>query len=768
MKMFNFGKKQKASAKSVVPKTLQEKLLPELVKPSYVKNDFDCIQINNFFHRVVCAVGFPRQIREGWLNNIVSAQGDFDLSLFVEPAQIEGLLNDLNRELVKQKSDMMAAELKGIVNPSLKVQYEDTYRTLERLQTGEEKLFNFSLYANARAQSQEKLELLSRKIESELNAMMIIPKTPFLKMLPALQSIIPIGQDKLRIQRNIPSNALSACFPFTSSFLNLQEGGVLFGLNSDNNIPIILDVYNLPNYSGLILGTSGGGKSFFVKLYILRNLLKGIKTMIIDPQGEYVELCKTYGGQLVEISQESETIINPLDLMDRDFGDKMLSLMDLFKIMCGELTEPQKNILDRCLLKVYAEKGIFAKDKDSWQREPPTLKDLFAALSEEKKLANKMERLTYDALLNRLGIYAEGSFSFLNKKTNLDLQNNLICFNIVEMPAQVKPVMMYLILDFVHKKMQKDKQRKLLVIDEAWTLLRYSEQANYLFELIKTARKFGLGLAIITQEVNDLLAKRAGKTILANCAWKLLLRQEPTVIKEISEKFNLNQEEQNYILTADKGQGLLFAMNNRIPIKIIASEKEYEVITTNPDELRKKEQKHIENKKQELLQEDVLKLRKDFYLKKNLSTQQIDYLKSHGYKEEHLRGLDKTDGQIYLIKKPETNESLEHFFLTKLIAEEIRHYTEDIIEYSTFGPDITFQTEKNGKLEWIALEIETGKTLEKNPTALENKIARNNFTEHFKEWYFILTDASLKKEYENQHQTLTRNEIKEKIREWLK
>lgn len=742
-----------------------EVLLSELVKPSYVKNNFDSIKINSTHNRVVAAVGYPRVIKEGWLNSIVSAEGDFDLSLFIEPSQIEGLLNDLNRELVKQKSDMMAAELKGIVNPSLKVQYDDTYKTLERLQTGEEKLFNFSLYANARAKSKKKLELATRKIESELNAMMIIPKTPFLKMLPAIQSIIPIGQDKLRIQRNIPSNALAACFPFTSSFLNLQEGGIMFGLNKDNNIPIILDVYKLQNYSGLVLGTSGGGKSFFVKLYILRNLLQSVKTTIIDPQGEYVELCKTYGGQLVEISQESDTIINPLDLMDRDFGDKMLSLMGLFKIMCGELTEPQKNILDRALLKVYAEHGILPKDKSTWNKEPPVLKDLYDALAEEKSYASKVEKMTYDALLNRISIYAVGSFSFLNKKTNLDLKNNLICFNIANMPSQVKPVMMFLILDFIHKKMQCDRERKLLVIDEAWALLRYGEQANYLFEMIKTARKFGLGLVIITQEVNDLLARRAGKTILANCAWKLLLRQEPTVIKEITEKFNLNQEEQNFILTADKGEGVLFAMNDHIPIKIVSSEKEYEVITTNPDELRKKQEKTEQAKSKDKIKEEVLKLRKDFYLKKDLDEQQVDYLKSRGYKEERLVGLEKGGGNIYLIKKPDTNESIEHFFLTKLIADELRQYTENVVEYSTFGPDITFQTTKNGKLEWIALEIETGKTLEKNPVALEQKVARNSNAEHFKEWYFIVTDAGLKADYEKYGETLTRTDAVQKIKD---
>lgn len=740
--------------------------MPSLLKPYHVKNEVDSIKINSSYNRTIAAAGYPRTIKEGWLNNIVASQGDFDLSLFIEPAGIQSIMNDLNRELVKQKSDLMSSELKGIASPILKLQYDDTYNTLQRLQSGEEKLFNFSLYVNARANTKEKLELLSSKIESELHSMMIIPKSPFMKMRQAMQSILPLATDKLRIQRNIPSNALSACFPFTSSFLKLQPGGVLFGLNRENNVPIILDVYGLQNYNGLVLGTSGGGKSFFVKLYILRNLLKDIKTIIIDPQGEYTELCKAHNGQVIEISQESDTIINPLDLMDRDFGDKMLSLMDLFKIMFGELTEPQKSILDKALLKVYADKGIYPRDKESWSNEPPNLKELYDFLKQEKNKATRIESVTYDALLNRLGIYAEGSFSFLNKKTSLDLRKNLISFNIVDMPPQVKPVMMYLILDFVHKKMQRDRERKLLVIDEAWTLLRYAEQAEYLFELIKTSRKFGLGLVIITQEVNDLLARRAGKTILANCAWKLLLRQEPTVIREVQEKFNLNTEETSFVLTADKGEGLLFAMNDRMPLKITASQKEYEIITTNPDELRAKENK---KQKTDILAEDVQKMEKSFYEKKSLAPQQVEYLQNHGYQEHRLASLERGGAQVYLIKKPNnSNESMQHFFLTQLIAREIKKHTENLVEYSTFGPDIMFQKEKNGDYEWYAVEVETGKTLIKNPRAIEEKTGRNNANKHLKEWFYVVTNAIQKNDYQHHHETLARTEIKQKIREIFK
>ncbi|MDO8427943.1 MAG: ATP-binding protein, partial [Candidatus Diapherotrites archaeon] len=549
--------------------------LTDLLKPSRIENHPDHIRLNDSFNRVITAVGFPRFIREGWLNALISSPGNFDLSLHVQPQSIQVVLERLNQELVKQKSDIIASELKGIVNPSLKLQYDDTLKMLERLQLGDEKLFNFGLYLNARAKNKQELELLSRKIESELNAIMIIPKTPFLKQQLALQSVLPLAQDKLKVSRNISSSALAACFPFTTAFLNIQEKGIMFGVNNENFIPIILNPYTFANYNGLILGSSGAGKSFFVKLYILRNLLNETRTFVIDPQGEYLELTKAHKGQIVEISRNSDSIINPLDLMGKDLGDKILSLMDLFKIMFTELNEVQKNILDKALYETYKRKGIVSENPETWKRSAPVLKDLYEVLDEEyKKNNSKMQQMTYEAVLNRLRIYATGSFSFLNNMTSIDFNNHLVTFNVKDMPEQVKPVIMFLLLDYLYEKVKKDKDRKLIVIDEAWSLLKHADQAEYIFKICKTARKFGTGLLIITQEVNDLLSSKAGHSVLANTSWKLLLRQEPAVIQELSEKFGLKESEQNFILTAVSGQGLLMAMNDRIPIKVIASEKE--------------------------------------------------------------------------------------------------------------------------------------------------------------------------------------------------
>ncbi len=741
------------------------KELEKLLKPSYVKNEFDCLKVNEQMTRTIMAVGYPRTIREGWLDSIISSEGNFDMSMHIKPSHIASIITQLNQELVKQESDLMSAQMKGIVNPSLKLQHQDTLNVLEKLQKGEEKLFNISLYLGARAYDKEKLDLLTKKILAELNSIMIIPKIPFLKMNEGAKALYPIQEDKLNINRNIPSDALAACFPFTTAYLNIDQEGILFGLNKINNIPIILDPFHFANYNGLILGTSGGGKSVTAKLFILRNILRGVKTIMIDPQGEYVDLTKAYNGQLVEIHRESKSIINPFDLMNSDLGEKTITLMDLFKILCGELTEVQKNILDKAIHISYQQKGILPEDSNTWTKEPPIMEDLYNEIIKEKKTASRLEKMTYEALENRLRIYVKGSFSFINKQTSLDLTNDLICFNIANMPSQIKPVMMYLILDFVHKKMQKDKERKTLIIDEAWSLLQFAENSKSIFELIKTARKFGLGIVIITQEVEDLLSSPAGKTILANTAWKYLSRQEPACIQELAEKFHLNQEEQNYLLTSMPGEGLLFAMNDHIPLRVIPSPSEMELITTNPDEIRKREEKLKElstTKKEDL---EPYKIEKTYYLTSELNEQQTDFLKSNGFVESRLCGLDNSSKQ-YLVKKPSGSESVEHFFMVQIVAEEVRHYTNKITLDSTVNPDISFEIEKNGFIEKYAIEIETG-SQSRNTGEMNAKVEKNN-SFGYKKWWFLVTDFLAKREYEKLHSTLKRTEVKSLLEKMFK
>ena len=558
--------------------------------------------------------------------------------MHIKPYPIEGMLIDLNRELQKQRADLFSMQIKGIINPSLEIQYKDTEKTLKDLQKGKERLFNISLYITCKANSLEELDLLTKKVESELNSIMILPSTDRLRMLQGFKSTAPLGVDELNISRNITTEPLSAFFPFTSQFLQADNEGVWLGLNR-NNIPIIKDIFKLPNPNGLILAQSGGGKSYFSKLLIARYLLSGTKVMVIDPQGEYRNLIERFEGQRINLARTSKTMINPLDLMGHDYIEKRLSLMDLMKIMLGELSDVQKPFIDRALTKTYELKGI-DKNPDTWQNTPPILEDLLKVLENMEKRATRLEKTTLRSLINRLSMYVDGVFSFFNQHTNIDFNNNFVCFDIGDMPNQVKPSIMFLVLDYVYMKMKSDLKRKILLIDEAWSLLSRAEDAEYIFEIVKTCRKFNLGLLLINQEVEGLLNSKAGKSVLANSSYTLLMRQKPAVIDNICKTFHLSSSEKNHLLTANVGEGLLIMEDDHSEIKIISSPEEHELITTNADEIIKEVKEVKPGPKIKKTQNIKINVDEDkrYFRKRNLTSDDVKYLLSKGYKEAEYKG----------------------------------------------------------------------------------------------------------------------------------
>ncbi len=567
-------------------------LLPYLIRPNSIITEMDKVKVNDTYNQVLMAVGWPRKVPPGFLDRIIKSQGDFDLAMYIEPFSIEAMIVRLQKELEKQTADLQSDTVKGKVNPSLENQIKDTREALDNLMLGNERMFNISLYLNAKAEDAKDLQLLSKKLESDLNAINIIPKKPVFRMAQALQSVLPLANDKLKVTRNIPTGALSACFPFTTAFLEIQDSGVMMGINKDNNIPIVMDVFKKPftNPNGIVLATSGSGKSYLIKLAILRHLMRGTRVIVIDPQREYTAMTKEYNGEVITISRRSNTIINPMDLLGQDLGDKLLTLESLFEIMLSP-NEDQKGILSKAVMRTYNAKKITKDDDKSWTKDPPTLGDLYDELEKMSKKITGDEKSEYSAVLNKLHRYVYGAFSFLNKKTSISLEKDMVSFNIKDMPEQVKPIAMFLILEYVYKTMMKDKDRKLLVIDEAWSLLQHASESNYVFKIVKTSRKFNMGLVIITQEVKDLLTSNAGEAILANTSYAYLLRQKPAVIDTIVDKFKLNTAERNMLITSGIGEGLLMAENEHIPIRIVASKKENALITTNPDEIKEQEAK---------------------------------------------------------------------------------------------------------------------------------------------------------------------------------
>ena len=746
--------------------------------PKEIENQIDFLKIDNkLLTRVIYAHGYPRIVEAGFLDRIVSCSGNFDLSMHIEPYPLETTIININKELQKQRADLYSAKLKGQFNPSLEIKYEDTQKTLENLQKGKEKLFNISFYVNCKGHNKEELDLLTKKIESELNALLIIPKQARFRMIQGFKSCLPLCENTLGMKRNVTTPPLSAFFPFTSSFFKYDKTGIWFGLNK-NKIPIIRDIFKLSNANGVCLATSGSGKSYMAKLFISRYLLNGTKVMVVDPQGEYSNLVKMFNGQRIDLSRTSGTMINPLDLMGHDYPEKRLALMDLMPVMLGELTEPQKSFIDRALTEAYKKKGIRMEDERSWNNEPPVLKDVLEALRLMERKAITLERTTIRSLMNRLDIYVNGVFSFLNTQTKINFDNRFVCFDIGNLPKQVKPVLMFLVLDYVYMKMKKDLERKLLVIDEAWALLSRTEDASYIFEIVKTCRKFNLGLFLINQEVEGMLESEAGRSVLANTSYTLLLRQRPSVIDDIQKTFHLSNAEKVNLLTANVGEGLLLMEDEHSEIKIVASELEHKQITTNADEILANNNKQTDKKQEQTKpiqppaetasQKPAVRVvisvdaDKRFYRHRDLKLDDIKYLIAEGYKQYKFKSIFGNKKEIYLLK-PSYNESPQHFFLIKDIEAYIKKFTDKVQTFNTGKPDIVFEVDKKK----YAIEIETGKVLKKTKKKFIEKV-RILKKDYGKNWFFVVTDWNLQKKYSKFGETYTKLTLLNKLLGLLK
>lgn len=726
----------------------QEKQVKDIA-PEFIINNPTEVQFGNTFARTLAVKGYPRAVEEGFLDKIITLNGRFDITLHIEPYDIEQTIILLNRELQKQRGDLWSMKQKDIINPSLEIKYEDTRKVLENLQKGDEKLFNVSLYVTCKASSLEELNLLSKKMESELNALLMLPMRLVYVQHKALKSVLPLGKDELGIKRNITTKGLSTFFPFTSQFLQVDETGILLGLNKQN-IPLIKDIFKLYNANGVVLASSGGGKSYFTKLMISRLLLNGTKVMVIDPQGEYLDLVVRFQGQVITISRTSETIINPLDLMGHDYDEKKLTLLDLFPVMLGQTSEIQKAVLDRALTAIYTAKGI-TNDSSTWKKEPPIMADLLAELKRMSRDASQVEKETYRSLINRIEMYVSGVFSFLNRQTNLNFHNRFVCFNIGDMPNQVKPTVMFLILDYVYMKMKKDIERKILVVDEAWSLLQRAEDEGYVFKIVKTCRKFNLGLLLITQDVGDLLKNDAGKALLNNSEYTLLLRQKPSIIEQVEKTFQLSAQERERLLTAKTGEGILIIANEHSEIKVIASPEEHKAITTNADERLALERDKTNEVVTEF--EKSLDYSKGYFRRKELSKEEVEDLLKHEYQLSAQIGLFGGRQEEYLLK-PRYNESAEHFFVIKAIEEYLKKYVEKVELFVTRDADIVF--EEQGKK--VAVEVETGHTLANDRKKIEKKVEHLKKT-YGKDWFFVVTDWQFKEKYQKYGKVFARREV---------
>jgi len=556
----------------------------DIIAPERIEVDFDFIKINDVYLRSLFMAGYPRFVSPGWLDQIINFNTSLDISFYIYPVEGKGVLTDLLHKIAEMEAEISTDLERGkIINPSTQAKLEDALQLQETLVKGAEHFFEFAFYITIKAQDLEHLNQITKQVESTLGSMLITSSHTTLDMESGFLSTAPFGLDRISITRNMDTTSLSTTFPLTSAELSSDQG-VLYGINSQNGSFIIFDRFSLENSNMTVFATSGAGKSYFVKLESLRSLMLGTEVIIIDPEAEYKMLTEAVGGEYISFSFNSPSKINPFALPQTDdksenqLNLKILSLHSLFKVIMGDISPIKEALLDRALVATYKSKGI-DQDPVTQTREPPLMEDLY-------KILIGMETSDALDLAARLEKYVKGSFvGIFDQHTNINIENPFTVFSVKELEDVLRPIAMFIILDFIWTKVKKDMRARLLVVDEAWHMMRYKDTAQFLWSVVKRARKYYLGLTTITQDVEDFLAQDIGKAIVTNSALRVLFKQAPAAIDRIGEVFYLSQGEMQLLLGANVGEGIFFAGNNHAPIKVVASKAEHNLITTKPQEL---------------------------------------------------------------------------------------------------------------------------------------------------------------------------------------
>jgi conjugal transfer ATP-binding protein TraC len=557
----------------------------DIVAPSAIEVDFNHIRIGSSYYRTYFISGYPRFVGANWLSPIINFEHTLDISMFYYPVKSKVILDDLRKKITELEAMTMSNREKGrISDPVISTALDDAKDLQDQLVKGVEKYFQFSFYITVPAATLEELNDACSKLESQLGALLLISKSASLQMEQALQSSIPAGLDKLLITRNMDTTSLATTFPFTSSDLTMEEG-IMYGINRHNGSLIIFDRFSLENANSVVFAKSGAGKSYFVKLEALRLMVFGAEVMIIDPEQEYKPLCDAVGGNYIDFSANSPSKINPFDLSgivmegENELGQKLISLVTLLKLMMGSLNPTEEAILDRALIETYRIKGITTDPETQMTREPPVMEDLYkvlmgAAEPEARGMAERLER------------FIKGSMTgIFDSQSNIDLASKMTVFSTRNLEDTLRPIAFYMILDFIWTKIKKDLRKRVLIVEEAWYLMQNEDSARFIYGIAKRARKYYLGLTTISQDVDDFLTSEYGKAIVTNSSIQILFKQHPAGIDKVAETFYLSEGEKRLLLGAGVGEGLFFAGSNHVAMKVMASEAEHRLITTNPEEL---------------------------------------------------------------------------------------------------------------------------------------------------------------------------------------
>ncbi len=559
----------------------------DLIAPSSMEVNYDNIRVEGMYARTFIVYSYPRFLDTNWLSPIVNFDATMDITQFIYPIDSAKIMKILTKKVTQMQSAMNMNAEKGLIrDPALETAYEDAEQLRTEIQRGQEKFFQFAMYLTVFADDLKKVDRVSKQLESILGSKLILTKRADLRMEHGFNSTSPLCLDELETLRNMNTGPLSTTFPFSSSDLTTNEG-ILYGLNRHNDSLVIFDRFGLPNANSVVFAISGAGKSYAVKLEILRYLMLGVDVIVIDPENEYEELTKTVGGSYLRVSLTSERRINPFDLpsplKDEELqpGDllrsNIITLHGLLKIMLGGLTPAEEGIIDKALNDVYALKGITMEVIDPSNLPVPTMEDLQALLV-------NMDGGT--EIAQRLEKYTKGTYSgIFNKPTNIDMKTGLMVFSIRDLEDALRPIAMYIILNFIWNRIRSSLKKRLLIVDEAWTMMQHEDSAKFLFGLVKRARKYYLGITTITQDVEDFMKSDYGKPIVTNSAMQMLLKQSPASINLLQKVFNLTEGEKYMLLNSAVGQGLFFAGLKHVAIQIIASYTEDKIVTTNPEEI---------------------------------------------------------------------------------------------------------------------------------------------------------------------------------------
>lgn len=575
--------------------------LRDFIAPSSIEFFGNYFQIGTRFARTYYVYGYPRQIFTGWLSSLVNLDEVIDIAIYVYPVESQIVLENLRKKVTQLEAGLQIDAEKGRVrDPAKQAAILDAEEMRDKLQVGEERFFRFGLYFTIYGNSIDELEFVTHKVESMLGQQLVYSKPASSQQEQGLNSVVPQMTDQLQIRRNMSTGAISTSFPFTSADLT-QDNGILYGINMHNSGLVIFDRFTLENGNSVVFAKSGAGKSFTVKLEALRSLMFGTEIIIIDPENEYERMCDAVGGAYVRLSLNSATRINPFDLpkvVDTDEADNalrsnLITLHGLLRLMMGgaqsqmvggnamvmpALAPSEEADLDEALISTYGKAGI-TQDPLTHTGMPPTIADLYDTLLHMGGNGPQ--------LAQRLRKYTSGTFAgIFSQQSNIDINNPLVVFNVRDLEDELRPVAMYIVLNYIWNKTKSDQKKRILIVDEAWQLMKYEDSASFLFSLAKRARKYNLGITTITQDVEDFMGSRMGRAIVANASMQILLKQSPSAIDVLTDVFKLTSEERKRLGQFPVGQGLFFAGQNHVHIQVVASPTETSLITTNPAQVR--------------------------------------------------------------------------------------------------------------------------------------------------------------------------------------